>query len=204
MADLSQQIAELNDRLIHLEAVTAPSLLSLASEGRRDLQGSLLRSVAGIYERLRQIASERRNIGEFYQNYANIEKFLSIEQEKIINTSLDLSTKRDIVLASEEDLRLSATQLKEVQNLSSIIEAEPFRGKSNVGKLIPTLSTAEVRYGETRRTVEQMQDQLSQILRNYSQFINTLSDLFIWYEEQIATLEQRVVQEEQARATRDS
>ncbi|TPX64087.1 hypothetical protein SpCBS45565_g06138 [Spizellomyces sp. 'palustris'] len=191
--DSADQIVHLNERLTHLEAITAPSLLSLTSDGRGKLEGSLLRSLQGIQDKLLQIAQERRGIGDFFHKYARLEVSLLNDKVELETGTLDAAAKRDILLASEDDLTNYAHLLKELNSLKNELDSPVLQG---LEALIPRLNETEARYIKQRHQEEGLRRRLCDMLTTYNRFVNTLSEIFIWYEETLSKLEQQVVQYE--------
>ncbi|KAI8917808.1 hypothetical protein DFJ77DRAFT_320646 [Powellomyces hirtus] len=193
MADTENNdpVSQLDERLAHLEALTAPSLLALNTDGRDQLQGSLLRSLQGIQEKLSRFTEERRAIGEFLQKHGQIRDLLQNEDDELAHMSLDNVTKRDILLASEEDLIYHAADLKQIGTMKAELESPILQG---LEAMIPKLSEIEAQHVRQSHTEAAARARLSRTLNSYNALVSCLSDVFILYEDMVSDMEMRVLQ----------
>ncbi|KAJ3020480.1 Dynactin subunit 3 [Thoreauomyces humboldtii] len=196
MTDLDNDkgVSQLDERLAHLEALTAPSLLSVANPGREELQGSLLRSLQGVQEKLLRFTEERRAIGDFLQRYGQLRELLRNDPDELEGITLDTVAKRDILLASEEDLVYHAAELKRVSTLKAELDSPILQALESQ---IPALAKIEALNVRQRHTEASVRERLSHTLVSYNNLVDCLSEMFICYEELLSDLEMKVLSCEQ-------
>ncbi|KAJ3184796.1 hypothetical protein HDU85_001474 [Gaertneriomyces sp. JEL0708] len=190
-ADYEKQIYLLEQRLAHLEALTAPNLISISESGRSRLQGSLLRSLQGIEEKLGQIAEERRPIGDFLQKYDLVKDVVGAHTASNVEApSLDIVSKRDIVLAAEENLAQLTRELQETQDLAGELDSPILHGLDHMFARMTGIDATHMKLSHKEKAAR---DNLDQVLHRYNLFVELLSNLFIWYDEFVGDLERQVL-----------
>ncbi|KAI8590618.1 hypothetical protein BDZ88DRAFT_451022 [Geranomyces variabilis] len=185
-------ISQLDERLAHLEALTAPSLLAVTANGKaEDLKGSLLRSLQDVQEKLTRFARERRAIGAFLQKYGQIRDILQADHDFDESSGLDVVTKREILLSAEEDLVFHARELKQIATLKGELDNPALKA---LGPMISRLATVEAQTVPLAQTESAIRERLLAAVNSYNQQVNGLSDLFILYEDMVSDLEIKVSQ----------
>ncbi|KAJ3171669.1 hypothetical protein HDU88_007749 [Geranomyces variabilis] len=185
-------ISQLDERLAHLEALTAPSLLAVTANGKgEDLKGSLLRSLQDVQEKLTRFARERRAIGAFLQKYGQIRDILQADHDFDESSGLDVVTKREILLSAEEDLVFHARELKQIATLREELDNPALKA---LGPMISRLATVEAQTVPLAQTESAIRERLLAAVNSYNQQVNGLSDLFILYEDMVSDLEIKVSQ----------
>ncbi|KAJ3178799.1 hypothetical protein HDU87_003354 [Geranomyces variabilis] len=185
-------ISQLDERLAHLEALTAPSLLAVTANGKgEDLKGSLLRSLQDVQEKLTRFARERRAIGAFLQKYGQVRDLLQAGHDFDESSGLDVVTKREILLSAEEDLVFHARELKQIATLKAELDNPTLKA---LGPMISRLATVEAQSLPLAQTESAIRERLLAAVNSYNQQVNSLSDLFILYEDMVSDLEVKVSQ----------
>ncbi|KAJ3034675.1 Dynactin subunit 3 [Rhizophlyctis rosea] len=185
--DLTNQVSQLEERLRHLEALTAPKLLS--SGNREVFEESVLSSVENIQGRLLQITEERSAIGDFLMRYEQLRDLLQNQSDEIERSALDVHAKKAVVLASEEDLLQIAEQLRDIDSLKDELDAPVLQ---ELETLVPKLSPIEARNIEQSEYVGHLRERFLEALDSYNQFVTLISEVFIWYQDVISSLERTV------------
>ncbi|KAJ3161999.1 hypothetical protein HDU86_005697 [Geranomyces michiganensis] len=185
-------ISQLDERLAHLEALTAPSLLAVTANGKReDLQGSLLRSLQDVQEKLSRFARERRAIGSFLQKYGQVRDLLQADHDFDESSGLDVGTKREILLSAEEELVFHARELKQISTLKEELDSPALK---SLGPMISRLAAVEAQSVPLAQSESAVRERLLAAVNSYNQLVNKLSDLFILYEDMVSDLEIKVLQ----------
>ncbi|KAJ3088137.1 hypothetical protein HK102_009485 [Quaeritorhiza haematococci] len=139
---MDPQETQLELRLRHLEAITAPRLQrdiwASAFSGQGD--GSVLSSLQEVQARLTQITQERRAVADFLEflklistaslafKDASLKDIIENKTNEIDFSALDGAAKKEIVLASEEELLIFAEQLHEIETLKDEVDVPVLRG----------------------------------------------------------------------------
>ncbi|KAJ3049429.1 hypothetical protein HK097_009570 [Rhizophlyctis rosea] len=197
--DYTQQISQLDERLRHLEALTAPKLLS--SGNREVFEESILSSVQNMQAQLMQITEDRPVIGDFLMRYEQLRDLLQNQTDEVERSALDIHAKKAVVLASEEDLLQIAEQLRDIDSLKDELDAPVLQ---ELELLVPQLAPIEARSIEQNESVAQLRERFLEALDSYNQFVTLISEVFIWYQDVVSSLERTVsILENQQRAVEE-
>ncbi|KAJ3284091.1 hypothetical protein HK104_010110 [Borealophlyctis nickersoniae] len=187
--DLTHQVSQLEERLRHLEAITAPKLLSMSGGTRELFQDSLLSHVQSVQEGLVQVTQQKRDIADFLGAYELLRDLLKNETNEIEYSALDIQAKKEIVLASEDDILQFAEQLKEVELLKDELDVPILR---ELETLVPKLSPIEARSLEQAEHIARVRERFLAALDSYNTFVSLTSEVFVWYQEVLTGLEKTV------------
>ncbi|RKO84723.1 hypothetical protein BDK51DRAFT_50812 [Blyttiomyces helicus] len=125
-------------------------------------------------------------------------------------SALDNSAKREIVLASEQELLQMAKQLEQIESLQGgvdipilqgIFSGSRYGGDADLEHLAPRLTVIKGRYPSQSGDLEKLRERFVASLDSYNQFVASLSDVFIWYEDILSTLEKAVLRAEGAQTS---
>ncbi|KAI9193214.1 uncharacterized protein BJ171DRAFT_532138 [Polychytrium aggregatum] len=196
---VDDQLRLLDERLRHLEILTSPHLAGLSERALEAAasQGSLLGTVQLIQNKLRSISEEKRAIGEFLHQYTELRSLLESKlpaAESNASETREVEVKRELVLNAEEEWAELEHQLKEIEFLHTELDNPLLK---DLDKLLPQLAPLEARYALQTETATRIHTQYLIIMDTYNKFVHTLSEVFVWYQEMLTTLELRVLKAEE-------
>ncbi|CAO3688147.1 unnamed protein product [Umbelopsis vinacea] len=120
----------------------------------------------------------------------------AVEQEL-----LDSTTKKELVLAASEDLETFANQLKQIKALEHVLESSDIADyRVAVEHLATELQPIESKHRLQSHELAQSAKILSQLMENYNGIVNTVSEIFISWDQMLSTLEKQIAVAERGRA----
>ncbi|SAM06855.1 hypothetical protein [Absidia glauca] len=179
-------------RLRHLEYIIAAEQLDHLSRSTPLTQryGQLSKDLNVLYK-------NNKSLQDFADKYDPYAKLLNP-----VNSTYDMErellqpeTKLELVLTAYEDLERLANEVKQIKSLEHVVTGADFEA---VEKLAPQLTPLELAHGEQARLLANLTARISQAMDNYNGTINTLSEIFIAWDDILSTMEQRVGQLENA------
>ncbi|KAG0169882.1 hypothetical protein DFQ28_002792 [Apophysomyces sp. BC1034] len=172
-------------RLRHLEHILAGQQ---ATHLERATQQSLSRRIDALRKELQTVYHNSKSINDFITKYNTHAKLLNpnnsiLELEREI---LAPGTKLELVLAAQDDLEKFATEVKQIKALESVVSGAEYNA---VEKLGPELAPLEVAHAEQLKQLTDVTQRVSTLMENYNGVINTLSEIFISWDDILATME---------------
>ncbi|KAG2172162.1 hypothetical protein INT44_005533 [Umbelopsis vinacea] len=170
--------------------VDLPSKDSLNNESMYENEG-LSERISKLQNELESVLVDDKALRDFVDKYEKHENVLNpmaspfaVEQEL-----LDITTKKELVLAAGEELVAFANQLKQIKALEHVLESSDI---SAVDELAIKLRPLEAKHKLQSQALSQTSKNLSQLMENYNGTVNTLSEIFINWDQMLSTLETHV------------
>jgi len=113
--------------------------------------------------------------------------------ERVILTP---EAKAEIVASSAEELGLVAENLKQIDELQSIIEAPEFKG---LDKFLPQLTPVETIHVDQTAKSNEVSARVTHLLEKYNGIVNTLSEIFISWDHILSAIDANISALERAR-----
>ncbi|CAI2183207.1 13198_t:CDS:2 [Funneliformis geosporum] len=110
----------------------------------------------------------------------------ALAMERVILTP---EAKAEIVISSANELKLVAENLKQINELQSIIEAPEFKGFE---KLLPQLTPIETIHIDQSSKANEVSARITQLLDSYNGIVNTLSEIFISWDHILSAIDANV------------
>ncbi|KAG9302493.1 hypothetical protein G9A89_007197 [Geosiphon pyriformis] len=149
---------------------------------------TLLKRVDEIEKQFQAIIREKDGLKAFFKQYDQASDYVSpfkgtIEMERAILTP---EAKAEIITASHEDLIAVAENLKQIDELQGIIDAEEFKGFE---RLFPMLTPIEANHVDQVAQTNEVSARITQLLDRYNGIVNTLSEIFIAWDAVLTTID---------------
>ncbi|KAJ3167509.1 hypothetical protein HK101_011762 [Irineochytrium annulatum] len=113
------------DRILHLESLTIPD--ERTTSIRLPANTSVIGSFQTLQAKFRLILDDRRALSDFLQKYSVLRELIQNTSDELEQGALDPSSKKEIVLASEEEVVYMIDQLKELETLKDEVDATVFK-----------------------------------------------------------------------------
>ncbi|TPX78676.1 hypothetical protein CcCBS67573_g00060 [Chytriomyces confervae] len=204
--------ATLEQRLEYLTSITTP--YSADTPLMRPGVESIQQSVASIKSKLNQVVAERRALGEFLQKrkyYAQLRDIISSHTNTAEHSSssaldldmglgLDPASKKEIVLAAEDEILALADQLREIDTLKAELDSQAMNG---LDQRIAALSPIEFTQITQSQISSALKEEFMTLLNEYNEYVSlvrsslrdllmlspkpkhqieTLSQMFLYYD----------------------
>ncbi|KAF7727966.1 hypothetical protein EC973_006854 [Apophysomyces ossiformis] len=175
-------------RLRHLEQIVAGQQLAHLE---RTTKNSLFRRIELLRKELRTVYHNNKAINDFINKYAAHAKLLNpansvLELEREI---LAPDTKLELVLAAQDDLEKFAAEVKQIKALETVVSGTEYEA---VDKLGPEFAPLKVAHAEQAKQLADVTEKIALLMENYNGVINTLSEIFISWDDILATMESHV------------
>ncbi|ORY48160.1 hypothetical protein BCR33DRAFT_714578 [Rhizoclosmatium globosum] len=184
----AETLASLEHRLDYITSITTP----YSNEGTLLRPGleSIQQSIGAIKSKLNQLVSERRVLGDFLQKYSHLRELINSHTnttEQTASSALDLdmglgldpASKKEIVLAAEEEILGLADQLREIDALKAEIDSPAMNG---LDQRISALSPIEFTQIAQSQASAALKEEFMTVLDDYNEYIETLSQIFLYYD----------------------
>ncbi|KAJ3009882.1 UNVERIFIED_CONTAM: hypothetical protein HDU68_002446 [Siphonaria sp. JEL0065] len=184
----TEALASLEHRLDYIASITTP----YATDGPLVRPGleTIQQSVASVKSKLAQLVSERRVLGDFLQKYAQLKEIISnhtntTEQNSSSALDLDMglgldpASKKEIVLAAEEEIMALTEQLREIDALKGEIDSQAMNG---LDQRVAALSPIEFTQIAQSQAASALKEEFMTVLDDYNEYIETLSQVFLYYD----------------------
>ncbi|KAJ3265763.1 hypothetical protein HDU77_004031 [Chytriomyces hyalinus] len=187
--------ATLEQRLEYLTSITTP--YSADTPLMRPGVESIQQSVASIKSKLNQVVAERRALGEFLQKHAQLRDIISSHTNTAEHSSssaldldmglgLDPASKKEIVLAAEDEILALADQLREIDTLKAELDSQAMNGahvRYSVGDLrltpptgldqrIAALSPIEFTQITQSQISSALKEEFMTLLNEYNEYVS--------------------------------
>ncbi|CAB4394402.1 unnamed protein product [Rhizophagus irregularis] len=191
---------------IEAEKLTAVNMVNadntILEQQSLSKQLSLLKRVDEIKKEFNTIIRERDGadgLKSFLEIYDQVSECVSpfkdsaLAMERVILTP---EAKAEIISSSSEELKLVAENLKLIDELQPIIEAQEFK---DLEKFLPKLTPIETVHIDQAAKANETSARTTCLLEKYNGIVNTLSELFISWDNILSTIEANVSAIERAR-----
>jgi len=158
-------------------------------------QLSLLKRVDEIKKEFNTIIRERDGadgLKSFLEIYDHVSELISpfkdsaLAMERVI---LKPEAKAEVVASSAEELELVAENLKQIDELQSIIEAPEFKG---LERHLPQLTPIETIHIDQAASANEASARITHLLERYNGIVNTLSEIFISWDHILSTIDANI------------
>ncbi|RIA90770.1 hypothetical protein C1645_822919 [Glomus cerebriforme] len=200
-----QSLSTLDFRVHHLEKSILgfdPITKKASAHEKFKEQLSLLKRVDEIKKEFNTIIRERDGadgLKSFLEIYDQVSELISpfkdsaLAMERVILTP---EAKAEIVASSSEELGLVAENLKQIDELQTIIEAPEFKG---LDRLLPQLTPIETIHIDQAAKMNESSARITCLLEKYNGIVNTLSEIFISWDQILSTIDANISALERAR-----
>ncbi|KAH8548352.1 hypothetical protein BGW37DRAFT_180429 [Umbelopsis sp. PMI_123] len=155
--------------------------------------------IAKLQNELESVLMDDKALRDFVEKYSKHEKILNpmatpfaVEQEL-----LDSTTKKELVLAASEELEIFASQLKQIKALEHVLESSDIAA---VDHLAVELQPLDAKHRLQTQALSQTSKNMTQLMENYNGIVNTVSEIFISWDQMLSTLETQITIAERAKA----
>ncbi|KAJ3073219.1 hypothetical protein HDU98_001977 [Podochytrium sp. JEL0797] len=173
----AETIAALEQRLDYISSITTP----YSTDGpllRPGLE-SIMQSVGSIKGKLNQLVSERRALGDFLQKYSQLSEIISnhtntTEQNSSSALDLDMglgldpASKKEIVLAAEDEILTLTDQLREIDALKGEIDSQAMSG---LDQRIAALTPIEFTQIAQSQASAALKEEFMTVLDDYNEYV---------------------------------
>ncbi|KAJ1554732.1 hypothetical protein HK405_004204 [Cladochytrium tenue] len=167
----------------------------------------VLATLQAIHAKLRRITDERRTIAEFLHKYASLKDVLQTHSTDLDVSTLDANTKKEIVLAADDEILQAADLLKTLDSLQAEVNSTALNGLNGY---TVALRPVEVTQIELSKMSAKAKDRFVSVLSEYNNYVRglmrlrqcsligyvplpgqiaMLSQVFLHYDDLISTLE---------------
>ncbi|KAI8377955.1 uncharacterized protein BYT42DRAFT_362914 [Radiomyces spectabilis] len=183
-------------RLRHLEHILVGQQVSHLS---RDTQLTLLKRVHALKSELNNVYKNNKTLQAFMDKYDAHAKLLNPNESSLAmeHALLTPETKLELVLAAQDELETFAADIKQVKSLEHVVSGTEFEVVEKQGA---ELSCLEVAHAEQAKQLAITTQKLSSTMDTYNGVINTLSEIFISWDDILTTMETHVAALERQKA----
>nr|CAG8532315.1 303_t:CDS:10 [Entrophospora candida] len=112
----------------------------------------------------------------------------TLAMERVILTP---EAKAEIIVSSAEELEQVAENLKQIDELQSVIDAPEFKG---LDKYLPEITPIEGKHIDQAARTNQVSARMTQLLDRYNGIVNTLSEIFISWDSILSTIDTNITE----------
>ncbi|KAI9281068.1 hypothetical protein BY458DRAFT_263513 [Sporodiniella umbellata] len=182
-------------RLRHLEYILY---------GQQHTQSNNIDAVIKRMEKL------KKELGSIYQNNKPIRYFIEKydTHSKLLNPNtstyslerelLSSDVKSELLLAAQDDLKKFAHEVKQVKSLEHVVSGTEF---DVMDGLKPKLATMDVAHMNQTKNLNQLTKQVSDLMERYNKTVNTVSEIFIAWDNILTSMETHITSLEHQRQT---
>ncbi|CAJ0638427.1 15644_t:CDS:10 [Entrophospora sp. SA101] len=113
---------------------------------------------------------------------------ISLAMERVILTP---EAKAEIIVSSAEELEQVADNLKQIDELQSVIDAPEFKG---LDRYLPEITPIEGKHIDQAARTNQVSARMTQLLDRYNGIVNTLSEIFISWDSILSTIDTNITE----------
>lgn len=175
-------------RLRHLEYIIIGQQQGQLPKGTKE---NVLKRIESLKKELDSIYRNNKLIKDFADKYDGHSKLLnpntstfSLERE-----ILAPDVKQELLLAAQEDLEKFASEVKQVKAMEHVVTKSEF---DVIDRLGPELAPLEVIHAEQLTQLNKTTEDISVLLDRYNKTINTLSEIFISWDNILISMEVHV------------
>ncbi|KAI9316485.1 hypothetical protein BX666DRAFT_1951252 [Dichotomocladium elegans] len=183
-------------RLRHLEHIVVGQSNQLPPQ----IKTTLIKRIDGLKKELHSVYKSNKLVQEFVDKYDTHAKLLDPTDSSLAleRELLTTDTKLELILAAYDDLERFASQVKQVKGLEHVVSGAEYDALSVLG---PELSPLEVKHAEQIKQLEEVTTKITKAMESYNGVVNTLSEIFIAWDDILGTMEAHVSAIERQRAT---
>ncbi|KAI9492068.1 hypothetical protein BDB00DRAFT_830059 [Zychaea mexicana] len=181
-------------RLRHLEHIVAGQ-----TNIPRSTKTSILKRIDDLKKELHTLYKSNKPIKEFIERYDAHAKLLDPADSTLAmeRELLTTDTKLELVLAACDDLEKFAGQVRQVKSLEHVVSGSEYDALDTLG---PQLAPLEAKHAEQAKELAEVTKKISVSMDNYNGIVNTLSEIFISWDDILSTMETHVTALERQRA----
>jgi hypothetical protein len=202
-----QSFTSLDFRVHHLEKSifgfdpiakkTIEKNIDVNNNKKNSEQISLLKKVDEIKKEFNTIIRERDgadSLKSFLEIYDQVSDLVSpfknsaLAMERVILTP---EAKAEIIVSSAQELEQVADNLKQIDELQSVIDAPEFKG---LDKYLPEITPIEGKHIDQAARTNQVSARMTQLLDRYNGIVNTLSEIFISWDSILSTIDTNITE----------
>ncbi|KAI8071810.1 hypothetical protein BC940DRAFT_293795 [Gongronella butleri] len=171
-------------RLRHLEHI-------VGSEKLGPDDATLVHQTHTLNKELQALYKANKHLQEFQQKYEPYHKLLNPTQSslELERELLQPETKLELVLAAHDDMEQLAKTLQQVKQLEHVVNSKDYQ---HVDQLARELAPLEVAHSEQCHSLGKVTSDISSTMNQYNKLINTLSEIFIAWDDLLSSMEQHV------------
>ncbi|KAI7856826.1 hypothetical protein BDC45DRAFT_566887 [Circinella umbellata] len=181
-------------RLRHLEYILAGQ-----TNIPRNTKTSTTKRIDELKKELYTLYKTNKPIKEFMERYDTHVKLLDPADSTLAmeRELLTTDTKLELLLAASDDLEKFAAQVRQVKSLEHVVSGSEYDALDTLG---PQLSPLEAKHAEQAKQLDDITKRISQSMDSYNGIVNTLSEIFISWDDILSTMETHVTALERQRA----
>ncbi|KAJ3328282.1 hypothetical protein HDU76_010249 [Blyttiomyces sp. JEL0837] len=176
-------------RLSFLESLASP--FPIAQSVRPGTE-SVLMSLQSMQAKLRQITEERRPLADFLQRYSQLRDLIDNKGNELEVSALDAASKKEIVLASEDEILNAVDMLKEIDSLKDEVDMPVLEGFED--RILALKPIEREQIAQTNATLL-LREEFTKIIDQYNQYITSLSQIFLQYDALLSSIERQALGE---------
>nr|CAB3261611.1 uncharacterized protein LOC100177191 [Phallusia mammillata] len=170
-------LQDLEDRITTLEEKVLPT------DGDNE---KVMKVLLSANEAVTTFAAKRERFNQIFKRVPAISEYLS--PGFIEAVSMDSACETEMVLASEDNIRVMAKQLEEIEKLSKALDSDKLKDLSGFqGKLAKLQEIQQQQLGD----VSTLSQDLTTLLSTYNELVNYLSESFVKWDWTLTQLEEK-------------
>ncbi|ORY99080.1 hypothetical protein BCR43DRAFT_488694 [Syncephalastrum racemosum] len=171
-------------RLRHLEHV-------VTGTDQHDTNATVLQRLERLQKELHALYRNNKTIHDFIDKYETHAKVLNPAESSLAleREILTPDTKLELIMAAYDDLEKYASEIKQVKSLEHVMSGTEFEAVEKLGQ---ELAPLEAKHTEQARELNALTQRLARVMDNYNAQINTLSEIFISWDDILSTMEVHV------------
>jgi len=160
-------------------------------------QISLLKKVDEIKKEFNTIIRERDgadSLKSFLEIYEQVSDLVSPFEDSALAMErgiLTVEAKAEIIVSSAPELEQVADNLKQMDELQTVIDAPEFKG---LDKYLPEVTPIESKHIHQAARANQTSARITQLLDRYNGIVNTLSEIFISWDGILSTIDTNITE----------
>ncbi|KAI9020843.1 hypothetical protein CLU79DRAFT_754028 [Phycomyces nitens] len=151
----------------------------------------LLQRMDALRKELQIVYKGNKGIQDFIDKYDVHAKLLNPANSTFLmeREFIAPEAKLELVMAGLEDMETFAKQVKQVKALEHVVSGVDFEVVKSLG---PELAPLEAIHSDQARELNELTHKVSSLMDNYNGLINTLSEIFISWDDILGTMESHV------------
>ncbi|KAL1920460.1 uncharacterized protein VTP21DRAFT_837 [Calcarisporiella thermophila] len=159
----------------------------------------LLQRVLALQQELNRVLRDRMSLQGFLDRYEENARILSTGSTlRLEKQLLSPQAKARIIIETSEDLKQFVSELKQIKSLEGMASGEPYKG---LDALKPKLQPLEEKHREQMVEIAELSQKVSGLLDQYNEYVNTLSEIFLSWDNMLSSMETMVTRLERERAS---
>ncbi|KAG2204344.1 hypothetical protein INT47_009386 [Mucor saturninus] len=175
-------------RLRHLEHVLVGQQTAQVSKLSKE---SILKRIETLHKELNSVYKNNKSIKDFIEKYDVHAKLLNPNTStyNLERETLAPDVKLELLLTAQDDLEKFAQEVKQVKDLEYVVSGTEFDVIETLG---PNLSKLEVSHTDQITNLNDITKEVSQFMERYNGTVNTLSEIFISWDNILTNMETHV------------